>query len=121
MSRSAWQTILKGRGPKAVSRMVLAGAFALALGASANVRPAQAHSNWVGPAIAGFVIGSIFANELSRQHYKTYRYGYPAYHPYRHPKRVKYHRPRYVTPYYPPAVVVPVPIPVPFLVVPGYW
>ena len=51
----AWQTFLKGLpGVKSVSRWALAGAFALVLGASADIRPAQANNNWVGPAIAGF-------------------------------------------------------------------
>ena len=106
--------------PKLASRSLIAAALAMALGVAGLARPAEAGSRWVGPFIAGAVVGGILAHEYQRHHYRSY----PRYYDRRIKYRRSYHGPRYHAPYayyapYAPAVVIPVPVPL--FVVPGRW
>jgi len=117
ITRIAWQHI-----PRSVTRTAATLALAASLGVAAQVRSAEAGSRWVGPAIAGLVVGGILAHEYHRHHTRHHRYYYAK--PVK--RRIRHHRPAYYPPYayyapFPPAVVVPIPIPVPLFVVPGRW
>lgn len=81
----------------------LSAAVAIALVAGIGVSKAQAGHKWIGPAIAGAIIGGVIAHHAYQhhRHYKPRRY---YYHP--HPQVVvrRHYRPRA---YYGPVVVVP--------------
>ncbi|MCG6859527.1 MAG: hypothetical protein LJE67_15825 [Salaquimonas sp.] len=114
ITRMAWQKFAKP-----ASRTTAATILALSLGLAVQSRPAEANSNWVGPAIAGAVIGGVLANQYYRHRPYYYRPYYRRPVNYRWRYRGPAYYPRYYAPY-PPAVVVPIPVPVPLFVVPGW-
>jgi len=95
MSIGAWR--------RTATRLVLAGAVAVGLSTTMKPQEARANHNWVGPAIAGFIVGAAVAHSAQRhRHYKK-RYAYG--HPKRRHGHVQYgYAPTY---YYPAPVVVP--------------
>jgi hypothetical protein len=74
----------------ATARFALAGAVAIGLSATVKPREAQANHRWVGPAVAGLVIGGLIGHHLHRSgsYYSTH---YATPYPYAYPKR-KYRR-----------------------------
>jgi hypothetical protein len=68
--RETLQTLSK----KAIGVTLAAG---LALPVFAAPQQAQANHRWVGPAIAGLIIGGIIADQVYRHHHRKYVYGYP--------------------------------------------
>ena len=100
-----------------VMKTAVAAVIALGLAGAANVERAQA-KDWVGPAIAGAIVGGIIAHQVYKHHgYKySYKRHYGAPSPYR--KKVKHRHYRHYPPaYYRPAVVVPLPF---FAIRPGW-
>jgi len=90
-------------------RTAVAAVFSAGVALTARVESAQA-KDWVGPAIAGAIVGGIIAHEVWRHNGYRYSYNrnYGAPYPYR--KRVKYRRYHPYPPvYYRPAVVIPLP------------
>ena len=91
------------RGPSSrLAALAMSAVFAVALVLTVGVKPADAGHKWIGPAIAGAVIGGIIAHHAPRHYQHHGRYYYPKR--YYHPKKyVRYHRPyrrHYGAPYF---------------------
>jgi hypothetical protein len=101
-----------GAWRRTAARLALAGAIAIGLSASAIPTEAQASHRWIGPAIAGVVIGAAIAHHAHKRHYHSSHahYGYPKY---KYRKYAHRHRPRVVTYGYAPMYYYPAPVVVP--------
>ena len=78
----------------------LSAAVALALVASIGAGKAQAGHKWIGPAIAGAIVGGIIAHHAYRHHHHHYRHHHSKRYYYYPPRprvvvRRHYHRPHY--------------------------
>ena len=87
-------------GHQAALMVAIFAAASLAL--AVQTKPAVAGNNWIGPAIAGVIVGAAIAHAHHHHKYRAKRY-------YKRRHVRHYRRPRHVHGYYAPVVVVPFP------------